>query len=210
MPKSVKCGAEYFRVCGQPLEYPLETCHSSRGCHSTSRGTPNCQSNQSMATLIFWSNDLTRRHGLTKSSVDNLLTKVKRAEKATFAHTEALDFDIELKKQNTNLAVILDPFPQPSDAGITAYLVFARTQKTVLLHKICVLKRYRCRGIAKALLEMYLKHFKGLGCRKVQLWVDEANMPAKQLYTSVGFAEIDRVEGYYAPGRNGIKMIFDF
>ena len=162
-----------------------------------------------MATFTFWSVDLTRRLDLPKSTVDNLVTQVKRAEKNTFTHNEVLDFDLELKKRNTNLAIVVDRPPAPAVAVVAAYLILARTRKAVLLHKVCVLEDYRRRGIAKALLKMHCDYSMGQGCQRIQLWVDEANTPARCLYSSVGFVEIDRMEDYYTLGRNGIKMVFD-
>ena len=163
-----------------------------------------------MATLTFWSEDLTRRLDLSKLRVDNLLTQVKHAEKTAFARNEALDFDLELKKRNANLAFVVDRSAEPSCAAVAAYFIYVRTQKTVSVHKVCVLQDYRRRGIATALLKMHVSRFKDWICRKAQLWLDEAIMPAKKLYTSAGFVETDRVEGYYAPGRNGIKMVLEF
>ena len=162
-----------------------------------------------MATFAFWSTDCTTQLKLLKYQVNNLLTQVRRAEKRTFARNEVLNFELELKKRNTNIAIVLDQ-PSLSDvAPVAAYLIYARAQKTVLLHKICTLEDYRRRGIAKALVQMLLNRLKGQGCQRVQLWVDEANVPARCLYGSVGFVEMDRVEDYYALGRNGIKMVFD-
>ena len=162
-----------------------------------------------MATFILWSIDLTQRLDLPKDKVDNLLAQVKRAEKNIFAHNEVLDFDQELKKRNTNVAIVLDfPLQPGTPAAVVAYLIYVRVQKTVLLHKLCTLASYRRRGIAKAFIKMFLNRWNDQGCQKVQLWVDEANRPAKSLYSSVGFVEMDRVEGYYAPGRNGIMMVF--
>ncbi len=162
-----------------------------------------------MATFTFWSTDFAQQLDIPKYKVDNLLTQVKRAEKKIFAHNEVLDFDLELKKRNTNLAIVLDCSSLSGVAAVASYLIYARTQKTVLLHKVCTLEDYRRRGIAKALVQMHLNRLKGQGCQKIYLWVDEANIPARYLYASVGFDGVDRVEDYYCPGRNGIRMIFD-
>jgi len=162
-----------------------------------------------MATFTFWSTDFAQQLDIPKYKVDNLLTQVKRAEKKIFAHNEVLDFDLELKKRNTNLAIVLNCSSLSGVAAVASYLIYARTQKTVLLHKVCTLEDYRRRGIAKALVQMHLNQLKGQGCQKIYLWVDEANIPARYLYASVGFDGVDRVEDYYCPGRNGIRMIFD-
>lgn len=160
---------------------------------------------QFMATITFWSTDF-QQLTIPKSKVSNLLTQVKRAEKKIFARNEMLDFDLELQKRNTNLAIVLDCSSLSGVAAVASYLLYARTQKTVLLHKVCTLESYRRQGIAKALVQMHLNRLKG---QKIHLWVDEANVPARYLYASVGFDGVDRVEDYYCPGRNGIRMISD-
>lgn len=162
-----------------------------------------------MATFTFWSTDSTQQLDIPKYKVDSLLTQVKRAEKKIFARNEALDFALELKKRNTHIAIVLDYSSLSGVAAVAAYLVYARSQKTVLVRKVCTLEDHRRRGIAKALVKMHLNRLKGQGCHRFQLWVDEANVPARCLYASVGFDETDRVEDYYAPGRNGIMMVFD-
>ena len=162
-----------------------------------------------MATLKFWSLDATQQLYPSKSTQGNLLIQVKRAEKHIFARNEVFDFDLALKKRNANLAIILDNPSEPEFAAVAAYLIYIHAQRTVLLHKVCVLEDYRRCGIAKANLNMCLNSLRGKGCQKAQLWVDEANVPARCLYASVGFADIDQVEDYYAPGRTGIKMIYN-
>ena len=94
-----------------------------------------------------------QRFNLPKHKVDNVLKQVKGAEKSNFAHYEVLDFDLELKKRNTNLAIVLDFPSELDDAVVATYLIYARCQKIVLLHKVCALKDYRRRGIGKDAVE---------------------------------------------------------
>ena len=48
-------------------------------------------------------------------SMDDILAQVKRLEKRTFPKAEAMDFDVELQKRNTELIVVLDCSP-PNEA----------------------------------------------------------------------------------------------
>ncbi|KAI4122507.1 MAG: hypothetical protein LQ347_006476 [Umbilicaria vellea] len=142
------------------------------------------------------------------AAVDNhkALAQVVRAEKKAFPKSEVFDFDRELRKRNTELVCLLDS-PNPNEAyTVAAYLVFVRIQRTTLLHKICVLEKYRRRGLARSLLQKLQEDLRAQGCEEIQLWVDEARRPARSLYADTGFEEVDCVENYYAPGRTGIKM----
>ena len=141
-----------------------------------------------------------------------LLQQVQHVEKKSFPRREALDFSIEVQKRNMDLVIIVD------DAGITetarpnivAYMVFAHLKagKAVLLHKICVHDEFRRRGIARIVLRTQAERLRKQGCTKIQLWVDEANVPARCLYNTIGFEEMSRVNDYYAVGRTGIQMIW--
>ena len=138
----------------------------------------------------------------------SLVNQVKKIEKKNFPRFEALDFDMELKKRSTELAVVLDQ-SFPLGVLIKGYLVWNRLQKAAFLHKICVAERYRRGGIARQMILRLEARLRSQGCTNVQLWVDDARAPAKFMYQSLGFSEIDRVEDYYSPGRTGIKMKLD-
>ena len=161
-----------------------------------------------MATFTIFNGDFSI---LTeKSSHADLVNRVKQIEKKNFPRHEALDFDTELKKRNTELLVVLDVDTLP-DLGflIQGYLVCNRVQKTAFLHKICVVKEHRRRGIARTMIVKLGLRLRCQGCTDIQLWVDEARVPARLMYQSLGFSEMSRVKGYYSPGRTGIKMKLD-
>ncbi|MCJ1229109.1 hypothetical protein MMC12_005774 [Toensbergia leucococca] len=139
----------------------------------------------------------------------SLLAQVKFTEKKTFPRNEALDFDIELYKRNTKLVIVLDDKDQHAAPPLAAYMVYTRSHRTILLHKLCVLEKYRRQGVARRLLKCLRRVSDEEGCESIQLWVDEARKPATCLYAAVGFEEKARVNNYYAQGRNGIKMTFD-
>ena len=143
---------------------------------------------------------------------DELLQQVQHVEKKTFPRREALDFSIEIQKRNMDLVIIVDDagIAKSAKPNLVAYMVFAHLKagNAVLLHKICVHDEFRRRGIARTVLGTQVERLKKQGCTKLQLWVDEANVPARRLYNAMGFQEMSRVVDYYAAGRTGIQMIW--
>lgn len=135
-----------------------------------------------------------------------IMAWLKQAERRNFPRNEIFDFDTELKKRNAEVIVVLDESLLPNPQALIAYLVFTRVQRTALLHKICVVEEHRRRGIARRILELQIKKLRSRNCERVLLWVDEMRMPARYLYAGLGFKNSDRLEDYYAPGRNGIRM----
>ncbi|KAF2198523.1 acetyltransferas-like protein [Delitschia confertaspora ATCC 74209] len=132
-----------------------------------------------------------------------ILKDVKKIEKKTFPTTEAFDFDSELKKKNSNLIVAVKEGQCPDTV---AYLVYVRIKRLTLLHKICVVEQERGKGLAKAMVHSLRLQLEKGGCRTIHLWVDEARQPARSLYASCGFHQIDSCLDYYGPGRTGLKL----
>ncbi|KAI4191187.1 MAG: hypothetical protein L6R41_000233 [Letrouitia leprolyta] len=161
-----------------------------------------------MATWSFWSLDA---HEQQQPPYPNkILDQVKHAEKKVFPRSEALDFDIESKKRNAEVIVVLDTAGSSPTPRLAAYAVFIHTPKLVLLHKVCVLDKYRRQGVGRRML---LKQFELLarrGTAKVQLWVDEERTAARNLYDSMKFKVVGRVENYYGPNRTALRMILQF
>lgn len=137
---------------------------------------------------------------------------IKRLEKKTFPQSEAFDFDAELKKRNIKVLVAVRlPLPAfPSSAETVGYLVYQRTKRVTLLHKICVAQSWRRKRIGKGLLEELIRIVAAEGCDVIQLWVDEAREPARKLYSSCGFGQTNVVMDYYGPGRTGLQMSLKF
>lgn len=142
--------------------------------------------------------------GLEQKSRSEAILAMKRIEKKSFPSSEAFDFDSEMAKKNTFSLVACRNATNTLD--LVAYLVYCRTKRTTLLHKICVAERYRRKGIAKALVSSLQSKVYDEGSDSIILWVDVERTPAKALYTSFGFKEVDRVENYYGMGRTGLKM----
>lgn len=156
-----------------------------------------------MATCTFLSVDLEPLH----PPQHMILNQIKHAEKKMFPRSEALDFDLELKKRNTELVVVLDMVTPSQAPALVAYAVYGHTSTLSSLHKLVVLERYRCRGIARGILLFQHQNLALRGCRNVQLWVDEERLPARRLYGNVGFEEVGRLENYYGPARTAWKML---
>lgn len=137
------------------------------------------------------------------------MSQIEQAEKKYFARHEAFDFHNELKKRNLELIVIVnEAHGSSSRPALVAYMVFAYMKhgSTVMLHKICVQEKFRRQGIAKDVLANQVQRLKKKGIAKIQLWVDDSNVAARQLYAYVGFKEVSRCSDYYAMGRAGVQM----
>lgn len=140
-----------------------------------------------------------------KDYSDDLLRALKRIERKVFPAGEVFNFELELKKQNTSLICATEAKAGTSE--IVGYLVSTRTKRIAFLHKICVQVGHRRKGIAKQMISALEKELTARNCESLYLWVDEARKPARSLYGSRGFQEVDRVDNYYSPGRTGVKMV---
>ncbi len=62
---------------------------------------------------------------------------------------------------------------------------------------ICVDSVYRRQGLATKLLQEVIKHFKTLNAERIYLEVRVSNLPAVNLYKSLGFEQIGLRKKYY-------------
>ncbi|KAK4946662.1 hypothetical protein LTR66_014263 [Elasticomyces elasticus] len=145
----------------------------------------------------------------SKPTQDQLISDIKRIEKKTFPQSEALDFDAELKKRNTRVFVALSACKDGIRPQVKGYLVYLRLRRTTLMHKICVVEQHRQEGIGKAMISALLQRLRNEGSDTTQLWVDESRLPARRLYASCAFHQVDHVVDYYGPGRTGLKMVHE-
>lgn len=145
-------------------------------------------------------------HSLSQSEATDILTRIARVEKKTFPSSESYDFSIELWRKKPNTRVIYATYPPLT---LVAYAVYVRQKGIALLHKVCVAEQYRQQGIGTQLLKYIQERLAREGCQCIQLWVDEVREPARVLYSRCGFHEREAVADYYAPGRTGIRMVFD-
>ena len=137
-----------------------------------------------------------------------VLPQIKQCEKKCFPSNEALNFELELKKRNVHLVVILhDDFLSSKRQQLVGYLLFShpKAENVILLHKLCVVKDYRRQGIAKLALQREMERLKRQhSC--IRLWVHKENTAATELYKSLGFKIVKEIEDYYGPGRAGAQM----
>lgn len=132
-----------------------------------------------------------------------ILANIIKIEKRAFPSSEAFDFESELRKKNTSIILAVKNTSPTEPIG---YLVYLRIRRLTLLHKICVVEQEREHGVGKCLIHSLRLLLEKGGSEKIHLWVDEARKPARALYNSCGFQQIDRCVDYYGPGRTGLKM----
>jgi ribosomal protein S18 acetylase RimI-like enzyme len=162
-----------------------------------------------MARIVYLDRDFQQ---LAIQKGQDTIDKIKRTEKRIFPKDEAMDFDLELAKRNTELTVVLgssDDLQNEANIPLAAYMVVAKVHGITLLHKICVLEKYQRQGIARRTISQMIEKCRNQGCERVQLWVDYSRTPARDLYSSLGFRVVDSVRDYYGKGRTGIKMVLD-
>lgn len=132
-----------------------------------------------------------------------LAAKVAKVEKKIFPSSEAFDYSVELKKKNIGLLLAT----RVGNQEVVGYLVFQRQKSLTWLHKLAVIEQERGKGIARCLVHCLCQQMKQGGCRTIVLWVDEARNPARALYGSCGFEQIERLPDYYGPGRTALKLV---
>lgn len=132
-----------------------------------------------------------------------IAAKVAKIEKKVFPSSEAFDYDVELKKKNIGLVLA---FKEAESDDLVAYLVYQRLKRLVWLHKLCVVEQEREKGLGKNLVHFVYRQMKKGGCQSIQLWLDGNRNPARALYASCGFQQVEYRPDYYAPGRPGLKM----
>jgi ribosomal protein S18 acetylase RimI-like enzyme len=134
-----------------------------------------------------------------------MMERVTKLERKIFPSSEAFDYNVELKKRNIGLMLVF----QEEGTEIVAYLVYQRMKRLVWLHKLCVIETERKKGIARWLVHALQHQMQKGGGERILLWVDEHREPARALYGSCGFRQIEFRLDYYAPGRAGLKMEMD-
>jgi [ribosomal protein S18]-alanine N-acetyltransferase len=94
---------------------------------------------------------------------------------------------------------------------LLGYLAGTSTGSAVHIARVAVQPGARRRGVASRLVAAALRPDKALTRRRrplaATLHVDPANAPARALYAKLGFVEDARLESYYAPGRDAVRMV---
>lgn len=134
-----------------------------------------------------------------------LAAKLTKLEKKLFPSSEAFDYGSELKKKNIGLILAIKEGAQEP----VGYLVYQRQKSLAWLHKLATVEEERRKGIARSLVGLMCQQMKKGSCRSIVLWVDETRDPARALYVSCGFCQIERLVDYYGPGRTALKLELD-
>ncbi|KAJ5689642.1 hypothetical protein N7462_004034 [Penicillium macrosclerotiorum] len=152
-------------------------------------------------------------HSLKRNQALEILAQIARVEKKTFPTNEAFSFAEELWRKKPNTRVL---YTTPATTGrpvapseVVAYAVYVRQKGVALLHKVCVVEAYRRQGVGQLLMSYIQERLRNEGCQYIQLWVDQARVPARALYCRCGYKEKEVIPDYYAPGRTGIRMVLD-
>lgn len=133
---------------------------------------------------------------------ETMAAKIAKLEKKIFPSSEAFDYNVELRKKNIGLILA----SREGSQEVVGYLVFQRQKSLAWLHKLATIEQERGKGIARCLVHSLAQQMKKGGCRTIVLWVDEARSPARSLYTSCGFQQVERLPDYYGLGRTALKM----
>ncbi|PSP55131.1 N-acetyltransferase [Halobacteriales archaeon QS_1_67_19] len=96
-----------------------------------------------------------------------------------------------------------------ADGRPVGYLVAFHDGETAYVAEIAVAPTHRREGRARRLLGAAFDRLREAGCSAVRLTVHPDDDPARSLYQSLGFAEVDRRRDYYEDGREGIVMARD-
>ena len=96
------------------------------------------------------------------------------------------------------------------DSGIAGFIIAdVRRRGEGHIVSIAVKERVRRRGIAKRLMEAATSELRERGAKFIKLEVRSTNLPAINLYHSLGFRDVGVIYGYYRDGEDAISMIAD-
>jgi len=76
---------------------------------------------------------------------------------------------------------------------------------------VAVAPAWRQKGLGRQLMEQLILRCMALGGRSLSLEVRESNLPARNLYDSLGFRTVGLRKGYYTqPAEDAVLMQLDF
>ncbi len=84
--------------------------------------------------------------------------------------------------------------------ALDASVLFSTVLDEAELLRVATRPAVRRKGYGRTLLEAGLERLRRAGIAAVFLEVDEGNLPARELYRQLGFAEIGRRPAYYRDG----------
>ncbi len=114
-------------------------------------------------------------------------------------------FAAELDKPTTRFWVVTD---DASDEKVLAYAVFHFPAEQAHLVTFAVHPDYRRAGLGIYLIRRLITYVMRRGGASVVLEVRKGNIPAVQLYQSLGFIVIHSIPRFYPDGEDAFSMIF--
>lgn len=138
-----------------------------------------------------------------KKTTNDVLAAIQSLERRTFPSSECLSILTETAKRNTQVLYAVS-----SSSNVVGYLIYINTTSGIRIHKVCVAEKFRRQHIATRLIQEVCALVQK-GWKDIDLWVDEARLPARRCYAKCGFEQAgDVVLDYYGPGRNGLRMVW--
>lgn len=105
----------------------------------------------------------------------------------------------------TTRVLVLRASARSGERGLVALCVVARAADEVEIHDLAVHPGARRRGLARRLLGHALAEAERAGALAAFLEVRASNLPARSLYSGLGFLEVGRRRGYYrAPDEDAL------
>ena len=93
------------------------------------------------------------------------------------------------------------------DGLIVGFLVYWILFDSAQICNVCVIDKYRKKGIASILFDLAEEEFAKNECFSVTLEVRVSNDPAINLYTKRGFSKVCVKKGYYQDGEDAYYMM---
>ena len=130
-----------------------------------------------------------------------MLRLMKETDLSTVLELEEQLFTSTWKKDDFLYEMNENPFSQmfvwEEDSEIVGYMgiwiIFEQAQLT----NLAVSKEFRGKGYGRKLLEEGIKMCQDAGCEIMTLEVRQSNIPAKSLYSSMGFEKVSVKKDYY-------------
>jgi ribosomal-protein-alanine N-acetyltransferase len=97
-----------------------------------------------------------------------------------------------------------------ADGKIIGYVLFWLLPGTIDIHNIAVHGDFRRKGVARRLLRKVVDEAERQSIIRVMLEVRKSNLPAQQLYESMGFSTTGVRKGYYSDnGEDALAMTLE-
>ena len=151
------------------------------------------------------SDDPAARYSIEDATADDLAAVVD-LEQMTFDQPwSRRDFEIELRLERSRLK-LLRFCAGKAPIGFISYWI---VEEEIQLMKVATDPRHRRLGLARTLIEAMIADGRQQGASRVTLEVRPSNRAARQLYHTLGFAEVGRRPGYYRDGEDALLLDLD-